>query len=538
MRPSRAGASARSSTAVRGGGTSAISASAASMRNFGLDVRAGGPRRSQASSLRSRFCRRASLADGLPVALGPGQHVGGVAAVELRTAPSATSQVRSHDRVQEPAVVGDDQQRAAAGASGSRPARSTPSMSRWLVGSSSTSRSAWCTSAAASATRRRSPPDSRVDRRRPGPARPARARSAPRGPRRRRPTRARRRRRPRPSRTVAPAGRSPRWSTQRDPEAAGAGDPTGVRRFSAGDQPQQRRLAAAVAPDHADPLAVARCRATRRPARSSSRRPCRPFSRLTRFGHQRGDSRAGSRARSRPGWRGRPGPRSQFDREIAARRRRRAQRNAHVGPDPDTIPPSAPSSTPAARTSSSSGRSDSAAGCEVVGRARRRPDRSHRRAARRAARPAAPIGSGAVPGCAQPVELAVHIDGRQAEHRRARTPSGTRRSPGTGVSCSPRPVPSAVPPVNGNATSLPSSAASVDQLRARRPGRHSAAHATQRRRRVGRAAGHPAGDRDRSCAVRAGRRRTRRCARPAAPRHATRGSRRRSGRPARKRRPS
>ena len=35
---------------------------AASIRNFGFAVRAGAPRRSQASSLRTRFCRRTSEA--------------------------------------------------------------------------------------------------------------------------------------------------------------------------------------------------------------------------------------------------------------------------------------------------------------------------------------------------------------------------------------------------------------------------------------------------------------------------------------------
>ena len=38
-----------------------MSSLAAWMRNFGFDVRAGGPRRSQASSLRIRFWRRASV---------------------------------------------------------------------------------------------------------------------------------------------------------------------------------------------------------------------------------------------------------------------------------------------------------------------------------------------------------------------------------------------------------------------------------------------------------------------------------------------
>jgi hypothetical protein len=61
-RPSRAVASRRSDTSSRTGGTSAMSSLAASMRNFGLLVRAGGPRRNQAISLRSRFCRRASAA--------------------------------------------------------------------------------------------------------------------------------------------------------------------------------------------------------------------------------------------------------------------------------------------------------------------------------------------------------------------------------------------------------------------------------------------------------------------------------------------
>ena len=56
--PSRAVASRTSSTPSRAGGSSAISAFAASIRNRGLLVRAGGPRRSQASSLRSRLRRR------------------------------------------------------------------------------------------------------------------------------------------------------------------------------------------------------------------------------------------------------------------------------------------------------------------------------------------------------------------------------------------------------------------------------------------------------------------------------------------------
>ena len=51
--PSRDVANLVSSTRSRGGGSSAISAFAASIRNFGFEVRAGGPRRSHASSLRT-----------------------------------------------------------------------------------------------------------------------------------------------------------------------------------------------------------------------------------------------------------------------------------------------------------------------------------------------------------------------------------------------------------------------------------------------------------------------------------------------------
>ena len=58
--PSRVVAKRCSASRSRGGGSPAISALAASIRNFGFEVRAGGPRRSQASSLRSRFRRRDS----------------------------------------------------------------------------------------------------------------------------------------------------------------------------------------------------------------------------------------------------------------------------------------------------------------------------------------------------------------------------------------------------------------------------------------------------------------------------------------------
>ena len=55
--PSRALAKARSSTLSRGAGSADINSFAASIRNFGFAVRAGAPRRSQASSLRIRLLR-------------------------------------------------------------------------------------------------------------------------------------------------------------------------------------------------------------------------------------------------------------------------------------------------------------------------------------------------------------------------------------------------------------------------------------------------------------------------------------------------
>ena len=62
LSPSRAVAKRSSSARSRTSGSSAIRALAASMRNFGFAVRAGGPRRSHASSLRSSWRRRSSRA--------------------------------------------------------------------------------------------------------------------------------------------------------------------------------------------------------------------------------------------------------------------------------------------------------------------------------------------------------------------------------------------------------------------------------------------------------------------------------------------
>ncbi len=110
----------------RGGGSSAISTFAASMRNLGLAVRAGAPRRSQASSLRARFCRRLSVAAACRGPLRLGQHVGGVAAVVLVDGPVVHLPGAVAHRVEEPAVVGDDDERPHRVRPGAGPASRRP----------------------------------------------------------------------------------------------------------------------------------------------------------------------------------------------------------------------------------------------------------------------------------------------------------------------------------------------------------------------------------------------------------------------------
>ena len=124
--PSRCAANRWSSSRSRGGGSSAIRASAASMRNFGFEVRAGGPRRSQASSLRARLRRRTSVAAAWRSPLRLGQHVRRVAAVvgvddAVVHLPGALA-----DRVEEPPVVRDHDQRRRQRRPGARPARRPP----------------------------------------------------------------------------------------------------------------------------------------------------------------------------------------------------------------------------------------------------------------------------------------------------------------------------------------------------------------------------------------------------------------------------
>ena len=185
------------------------------MRNFGLLVRAGGPRRSQASSLRTRFSRRSSVDRRDPRPLRPGQRVGRVAAVVgVHVAVGDLPRGRA-DLVEEPPVVGDDDEAAGALVARTRPARPRPrrpggwSARRGPAGPAAGSAGR---PAPPGGARRRT--SGRPGRR--GPAGRAPGRSAPSGRRGRRPTRARRRtstaagRRRAPS---SPAGSVPVWSS-------------------------------------------------------------------------------------------------------------------------------------------------------------------------------------------------------------------------------------------------------------------------------------------------------------------------------------
>ena len=106
-----------------------MSALAASIRNWGLLVRAGGPRRSQASSLRMQV-RAALLGDRRePVALGAGEDVRRIPSLEGLDRPVGHLPRQRRDRVEEPPVVRDrDESRpgGAAGSRGGRPARRPP----------------------------------------------------------------------------------------------------------------------------------------------------------------------------------------------------------------------------------------------------------------------------------------------------------------------------------------------------------------------------------------------------------------------------
>ena len=173
---------------------------------------------------------------GLPRALGPGQHVGRVPAVELADGAVADLPRPLAHRVEEPAIVGDDEQRAAPDAQVL--GQPGDALDVEVVGGLVEHQQVGLLDegggqgdpaalAAGQAGDVGVQPDG-------GQAEPVRG---SRGPPRRRPIRARRRRRRRASRTVVAGGQVAALVDPGDVHAAGAGDPAGV----GGSSPTIRR---------------------------------------------------------------------------------------------------------------------------------------------------------------------------------------------------------------------------------------------------------------------------------------------------------
>ena len=124
--PSRWVANRCSSSRSRGGGTSSISALAASMRNFGFEVRAGGAAAQPGELLADQVLPAYLRGRGLALPLGLGQHERGVAALVGVDDAVVDLPGPLADRVEEPPVVGDHDQRGRPRGQVLRPARRPP----------------------------------------------------------------------------------------------------------------------------------------------------------------------------------------------------------------------------------------------------------------------------------------------------------------------------------------------------------------------------------------------------------------------------
>ena len=445
----------------RGGGTSAISASAASIRYRGLDVRAGGAA-AQPGQLLAREVLPARLGRvGLPGALGPGVDPVGVAAV-VALARARRRPPRSGCRPRRGTTGRGSRPRPrTAGRCRCSASQPMPSTSRWFVGSSRTTQVG-----VADQRRRRARPallaagepvDAPVQVAQTQPVEHvAHLRSAAHSC-------SASYRDSTTSRTRAPGG------SRRPARRAPVSPPTWLTRprlrlATAGEDVEQRGLAAAVEADDADPLAALdaeRDRVEQHPRRVAG--TCAVTdSRLTRFCAHRRIRRAPADARRAGGSSGStsrapgtgpcatrtvrhtPTPASWAATSTALSAS--AHRNAQVGPEPETIAGRARRRRrPARRVRRSSGCSDTAAACRslpsaerelarVAARARleHRLDRADRGRAARASRAAGPAR-----------RRRAGVD-RPAAVSASTQCCGCRAS--TGTICSPRPVPSAVPP--------------------------------------------------------------------------------------------
>src|SRR5215510_13741941 len=264
-----------------------------------------------------------------------------------------------------------------------------------------------------------------------------------------------------------------------DPQVAGAGHPPAVRLLRPRQESQQRAVAGPVAPDHAHALT------RRHPGRHAVQAQPLPVSLddLLEADQVHACSVA-SAVTHAPG----TGPATeatprQTPAPVSAAASfcawpRFLARNAHVGPEPETMAPSAPSSRPAASARRSSGRSEIAACCRSL-------DSKGPSAAGSPERSAAMIAlSSAGSGTVRPREARMRshaaytslVDSPPVANARTQwnVPDAS-----AGVTRSPRPVPIAVPPSRANATSLPMPDASSPRSCCLRPVRHNSLHATR-----------------------------------------------------------
>ena len=171
------------------------------------------------------------------------------------------------------------------------------------------------------------------------------------------------------ARTVAVGSRSSRWPTHGHPQAARVGHPAGVRRLAPGEQPQQGRLAVAVAPDDADAVALADAEGHVVEQVAGAVRLATP-SRLTRLRATQPSPTTRAPA---------TGPCARrTDRQVPVALSATAMsiacsglraRKTMLGPLPETRLPRAPAWAPVSSVSRSAGRSEQAAACRSLCRA-------------------------------------------------------------------------------------------------------------------------------------------------------------------------
>src|SRR5574340_767376 len=244
------------------------------------------------------------------------------------------------------------------------------------------------------------------------------------------------------------------------PQSPDPAHPARVRLLDPRQHLEQGGLATAVESDDADALAFVHAEGHRVEQRLDAER-LRHLLEIDQIRHQRDPFESTSITRA-PGTgplatrpvRHTPAPESSALTDSAASAS--AHRKAQVGPEPETMPASAPAVTPARRVRRSCGASDSAAACRSL------PSNG-------ASAAASPVASACSRGSASPTR-----GGAPAARRRSssRYTAGVLSPPfasastqwkvlreSTGSSFSPRPVPKAVPPCRENGTSLPSRAA-------------------------------------------------------------------------------